>query len=315
MAQRKTERLLNLTIALLNSRRYVTRQQLRAAIDGYDETNDAAFERQFERDKDELRALGVPITTGHNDPWFEDEPGYRIARADFELPPIEFSADELTALGVAATAWQQSLVSEVTISAIRKLRAGGAEPDAERLGALVPHIAAKEPAFEPLWSALAAHRRVRFDYRGESREVDPWQLFCRRGKWYLIGFDHRRDAARAFKLARFGGLPTLIGQPSAFTPPSADEIRAHVERLQPTTQAKTAHIAITEAGAPDLRRRGIPLVDDTVRAPAGYRLYAVPYGTDAELVDDVCAAGPDALLVRPDDLRAEVVRRLERAAR
>lgn len=102
MAPRKSERLLNLTIALLVSRRYVAREQLRSAVEGYSGLSEAAFQRTFERDKDELRALGIPVETGHNDLLFDDEPGYRIRRSDFELPPVELTREERVVLGLAA---------------------------------------------------------------------------------------------------------------------------------------------------------------------------------------------------------------------
>ena len=59
MSARKSERLLNLLITLLVARGYVTKQRLREVIPDYREAaSDEAFERMFERDKDDLRALG-----------------------------------------------------------------------------------------------------------------------------------------------------------------------------------------------------------------------------------------------------------------
>ena len=107
MSKRKTERLFNLTVALLTTRDYITKHQIRGLVEGYDQASTVAFERQFERDKDELREMGIPIITGHRDAWGEGDLGYRIARSDFELPEMEFSASELAVLGVAATAWRQ----------------------------------------------------------------------------------------------------------------------------------------------------------------------------------------------------------------
>lgn len=305
MSKNKTERLMNLMIALLSSRRFVTRAQLREAI--YGDGDDAAFERQFERDKEELRALGVPIKTGGNDRLFDDEQGYRIARDDFELPPITFDADELAVLGVAANAWQQGVASEATTAAIVKLRAAGIEPDAERLTALAPHVGASEEAFEPLWDALAARRRVRFDYHGEAREVDPWSLVSRHGAWYLIGFDKGRGAPRCYKLARFESAPRAVGGVDAFVPPAREELRVHVASLRPQTPSRHAVVAIAEGAAPELRRRGEPC---EMAVPDGYVAYDVMYGTDAELVAEVCAAGIDALLIEPASLRDQVIARM-----
>ena len=132
MAPRKTERILNLTICLLVSGRFVPKSRIREAVEGYHDLTDAAFERTFERDKDELRALGVPIEVGSFDPVFDDEPGYRILPGEFELPPIDLDAEEASVVGVAARVWQHASMAESTASAIAKLRAAGVEPDAVR---------------------------------------------------------------------------------------------------------------------------------------------------------------------------------------
>ena len=94
---------MNLTICLLMARRFVEREQIRELVAGYQGLSDAAFERTFERDKDELRALGVPVETGSNSSLFPDEVGYRIRRRDFELPEIDSPPAELAALVVAST--------------------------------------------------------------------------------------------------------------------------------------------------------------------------------------------------------------------
>ena len=91
MTARKSERLLNLLITLLVSRTYVTKERLRSVIEPYHEVNDEAFEKMFERDKEELRSLGIPIEVGYVDRAFEDDPGYRIERSAFELPDIDLT--------------------------------------------------------------------------------------------------------------------------------------------------------------------------------------------------------------------------------
>ena len=89
MAPRKSERIMNLAICLLLARRFLDKNHLREVVEGYGGLSDAAFERTFERDKDDLRAMGVPVETGSNSTLFPDEIGYRIRRQDFELPPID----------------------------------------------------------------------------------------------------------------------------------------------------------------------------------------------------------------------------------
>src|SRR5690349_18376605 len=152
MAAKKTERMLNLVICLLATRRYLTVQQIREAVPGYDADNEEAFRRMFERDKEELRELGVPLETGSNSTW-DDEVGYRIARRDYELPEILLEPDEAAALGLAARLWQSAPLAGATGSALLKLRAAGVEAP-ETTGALEPRVGAGEPAFEACLAAV-----------------------------------------------------------------------------------------------------------------------------------------------------------------
>jgi proteasome accessory factor B len=106
VAAAKTERLMNLLIMLLVQRGYVTKDRIRELL--YKDSSDEAFERMFERDKEELRSLGVPIETGTYDPVFEDEPGYRVSPDRFGLPPIELTADEAAVVGLATKVWEHA---------------------------------------------------------------------------------------------------------------------------------------------------------------------------------------------------------------
>lgn len=309
MAQRKTERMLNLMIALLTWRGFVTKQQIRTAIEGYSQDSDAAFERQFERDKDELRALGVPIETGHNDPFFEDELGYRIRRTEFELPEVTFDNQELAVLGVAARAWHNNLVSACTQSAITKLRAAGIEPDVHRLAALAPQVSATEPAFDPLWEAATQRRRVRFTYNDKPRQVDPWQLLQRRGAWYLIGFDQDQAEPRTFKLSRIQDLPTGVGRSGAYEPAAPEVLAELVGRMDATSLSVVAKVAVREGSAPQLTRRGV-LVDEAVPGLANFEVFEISYSRATELIDELCAAGSNVVVLEPAAIRQAVVDRL-----
>ena len=104
MTARKAERLMNLTICLLVARTYITKDRIRQAVDGYHDLTDEAFDRMFDRDKDELRVLGIPIELGSVVRGFDDEVGYRIHRDQFELPEITLEADEAAVRSVALEA-------------------------------------------------------------------------------------------------------------------------------------------------------------------------------------------------------------------
>src|SRR4029434_3899560 len=112
MPPRKTETTLNLTICLLVSGRYLPKSRIREAVEGYHNLSDAAFERTFERDKDELRSLGVPIEVGSFDPLFDDEPGYRILSSEFALPAIDLDAEEAAVVWVSARVWRDAHIAD-----------------------------------------------------------------------------------------------------------------------------------------------------------------------------------------------------------
>src|SRR6516225_4051452 len=167
MSKRKTERLLGLVVCLLSTRRYLTADQIRAAVPGYPEQDDL-FKRMFERDKEDLRELGVPLETGLNHP-FDDDPGYRIRQQAYELPELRLEADEAAVLGLAARVWQRAELAGAAAGALLKLRAAGidADPpspqnpkslDGDDHSAfpqgIEPHLGTPEPAFGPLWEAV-----------------------------------------------------------------------------------------------------------------------------------------------------------------
>ena len=178
MSARKSERLLNVVICLLVARTYVTKERIREVVEGYAGQTDDAFEKMFERDKDELRDLGIPIEMGTIDKFFSDDVGYRIRRDVFELPEVHLEPDEAAVLGVAARVWQHASLSEATTSAVLKLKAAGIQTDQSALSAIEPHVGASEPAFDPLWSAVVAGSAVRFEHL-RSGASEPMQADAR----------------------------------------------------------------------------------------------------------------------------------------
>ena len=308
MAPRKTERIMNLTICLLMARRFLDRAHLRQVIEGYHGLSDTAFERTFERDKDELRRLGVPVETGSNDPFFPDEVGYRIRRADFELPPIDFTPAEAAVLGLASRVWESAAVAEQTVSALAKLRAAGVDPDPGRVDGLTAAIGAREPAFDALWQATVERIPVRFEYRGETRHVEPWTMTYRRGSWYLLGHDRDRGEQRVFKVARADAEVTFIGRPAGYQVPEID-IAGLRASLEPMASDTTAVVAIRGDRAPALRRGGEPVVAEV---PPGFAAYRVEHAGD--LVGEICSYGPDVIVLEPAGLRSAVIEQLTAVA-
>ena len=309
----KTERLLNLVIALLWTRRPLSKAQIRQAVPQYQETaSPEAFDRMFERDKDELRDLGIPLVTQPLDPLYDDELGYRIDRREYALAPIDVEPDEVAALALAARAWSQASLSGAATMALNKLRAAGVEIDDRSIVAIEPSIRTAEAAFDAMKSAILARRPVAFDYRkrdGERtrRTMQPWGLTMWRGRWYVTGYDLDRAGERVFRLSRVATPVKPAGAPGSYDIPAG-----HVPRVLVSGAAAPkvfGEVRLRAAAGHLLRRRAesvSPVEDGWDRVVVGT--------TDLEmLADDIAALGPDAVALSPSDLVDQVRQRLSGA--
>lgn len=316
MAIAKAERLMNLALCLLGTRRPLSKRELRGSIEAYLEAgSDDSFNRMFERDKDDLRELGLVIETVEN---LDGETGYLARRDSNRLPPITLDAEEAAALGLAAKVWQQARLAGAASGALQKLRAAGmpeAEDAYEVHSALEPRIPVHEAAFEPLMLACRDRRPVTFDYRkansarAEQRQVEPWTLECWRGHWYLAGWDRERAAERVFRLSRITGKVRSRAGAFSAEVPDVVTVRETVESWAGETATRTARIRLRAGAGYPLRSRATAVRD----RGDGWDELEIPYGhgLDAWLVE----FGPDVVVEEPADLRADVVDRLRAVAK
>ena len=158
----------------------------------------------FERDKDILRDIGVPVELVATDPW-DVEKGYRIVEDQYYLPDLSFTPDELWALFVAAHAPGEDEDAE---HAFRKLAVGADEGLVEAMAGRrqAPGVDVSGPHLGRVAQALAARRRLRFRYkpvqgRAGVRRMDPYSLLFRRGVWYVVGLDVDRGDVRSYRLS------------------------------------------------------------------------------------------------------------------
>jgi len=319
MTARKSERLLNLLITLLVSRTYVSKERLRAVIEPYREAGDDAFEKMFERDKEELRSLGIPVEVGYVDRAFEDEPGYRIERSAFELPDIDLTPQEAAVIGLAARVWQHAGLAAATSDALVKLKAAGVDVDRAALNVVQPQLTAEEPAFEPLWEATRTRTPVRFGYQGSTatspstRHLQPWGVVSSRSRWYVVGLDTDRGEPRVFRLSRVRGSVETDGEAGCFGVPPGTDLRAITHRLAPPPADRTAEVLARAGAAHGLRRHARASTEVSDRE--GWERLTVTYGATEAFADEVLGYGADVVVLEPDDVRNSVVRRLTEVAR
>jgi proteasome accessory factor B len=314
MSRRKTERLLSLVVCLLSSQRYLTATQIRAAVPGYPESFDA-FKRMFERDKEELRDLGIPLDMGTNGA-LDDEVGYRIPRQAYELPDIRLEPDEAAVLALAARVWHRAELAGAAAGALLKLRAAGVEAEETAQPGIEPRLQAGEAAFAPLWEAVRDRRPVTFRYRAkdssvvQQRELEPWGVVNRHGRWYVAGHDRARQAVRAFRLSRIDGGVEFSGPAGSVTVPPDADVRELVKSWDDRPVApQTAVLSVRTGAGLGIRRQATREAAGT----DGWDEVETPFDEVAWFSEHLASFGPDVIVREPADLRDAVITRLKGA--
>jgi proteasome accessory factor B len=310
MSRRKTERLLNLVVCLLATRRYLSAEQIRQAVPGYPDGTEA-FKRMFERDKEELRELGIPLETGSDG---DEEAGYRIQRQAYELPEIQLSPDEAAVLGLAARVWQRASLAEAASGALLKLRAAGVDTaEAASLG-IEPRVDTHEPSFPDLWSAVRDRRPVTFDYQGvgrsapQRRHLEPWGVVSRRGRWYVAGHDRDRGQVRVFRLSRILGEVTADGPAGTVEVPEGADVREIVtSNSNPAPDRRTATVRLRRDAAHGIRR----WATDIQAGDGGWDVAELGFADVDRLVDYLAGFADDVVVAGPPDVRDAMIQHLK----
>lgn len=317
---------MNLVIALLSTRTFITAERIRATVYGYaDSPSDEAFSRMFERDKNELRDLGIPLETGRVSSLDPTE-GYRINQESYALPPVELTADEAAAVAVATQLWQSPELVTATQGALLKLRAAGVDVDAPDAGttistaAAMPGLRGSEEVLGILLAAIDSGQAVQFPHRPSrsdpfvTRTVEPWGVVTHRGRWYLVGHDRDRNATRTFRLSRIGSEVATVGRRDAVRRPGGVDLREIVHQAvaewPPSAQAR---VWVAEGRATALRRQAAVTVSRTLAGRAGDEI-AVDIGRQDRLAREIAGYGADAVVLDPQALRDDVVSRLRAQA-
>jgi proteasome accessory factor B len=324
----KVERLMNLVIALLSTRGYITAEKIRSTVAGYaDSRTDEAFSRMFERDKTDLRDLGIPLETGKVSPLDPTE-GYRINRDAYALPNVQLTPDEAAAVAIATQLWESPELITAAQSALLKLRAAGVDVDPDAPVAITSTSApaglrGSQDILGILLSAIDSGQAVQFPHRSSRAEpftvrtVEPWGVVTGKGRWYLVGHDRDRDATRVFRLSRIGAEVTPIGPIGAITRPAGVDLRKIVaEAVTEVTAAPTgvqARVWVADGRATALRRAGRSLGPRQLAGRDG-EVLELDIGSTEQLARDITGYGPDAVVLAPPSLRDDVLARLRAQA-
>lgn len=292
MSSTKTSRLLLLINVLQATNRPLTAEEIRQKVGGYAEERES-FQRAFERDKDALRTMGIPLDMSDVLGLAEPRVGYRILDRDLALADPDLDHDEREALHLAAAAVNAGEHGKL---ALMKLGAGvGGSDRAIEIPA--------DTALAAIFAAVIERRLVQFTYNGVDRTVRPYRLQFSRGRWYLIGFDEGRGEIRNYRLTRVDGGIAATGEAAAFEPPEEQVSGVSLSpwSLHDDPRPVEAEVwfdpAVAGAVRADLRGEGTIVSDDSkglvVRLPVtyfeGFRSWVLSYLDRAEVL------GPDEI--------------------
>ncbi|SBN63531.1 proteasome accessory factor B [Curtobacterium sp. 9128] len=314
------ERLFSLVLALLSTESGLTKSEILTNVQGYRQRfaaggDNASLERQFERDKDDVRELGIPLET-------IETPGssgnnqtlrYRIPKGEYDLPlDVRFTPDESALLSLAAMAWREGALSSDSRRALLKVRSAG--DDDSRAGAIgmdayAPRLRARDAAFEPLRAALDRAAAVRFDYitpgehEARRRDVAPLALVQHGGRWMLAAHEPSTDSDKNYLLSRIVG-PVTTYEPGRHPAPAGagERTLAELDRLW---SERTATIAVVPGS--DAERRLGRRRDTTAQ---GDGVLVLHYVDPQILAEELAAFGPEVQVLEPADVRDRVLDRL-----
>jgi len=302
MSSQKTERLINLTLALLASKRYLSKAEILRNIPGY-EGSPETKERMFERDKDDLRSLGIQIDVNNFDPLFEDEQGYLIKSDSFQFAENEFTKEELLLLTMAANLWHDSAVEIDSQNALLKIQSlsGPVENDMTTTPTL--RITEDWQLLVSIFTAVQNKQMLEFSYRGKKRQVNPYGLYSSNGFWYLIAFEI--NVVKSFKLVRIEGRVDLIGGKDAFEKPDNFNVSSFL-RAKSNSVSLVSKLQVRKGAALSLRNKF------TVKdLDSEWDLMDIPYTNEQELLEMVLWHGTDLKLIEPAALQQLLVANLE----
>lgn len=300
---RKSERLVNLTIALLATRRYLTKSEIFRTVAGYEGEPDAR-DRMFERDKDDLRSLGIDLELGSYDPVFEDEAGYRIKPERYSIQLSNLTSLEMLLLSKAADVWRDASLSSASSTGLRKLKALGLDSDPDEIPDLTARFSEIPEQLLDVIDALSLRREISFDYVGseliaKARKVWPYHLSYSHNHWYLLAFDVDQQDIRRFRLDRIASVVTTSSASHHFP---ADNEGVQAVLAQVSQEALVAKVSVRVGRGARLRRDASMISSD-----GDWDLLNIPYYDADELLFNILWLGEDARIESPQQVKDALI--------
>jgi proteasome accessory factor B len=308
MSSAKTERLVNLTMALLGTKRFMTKAEIFRRVAGYS-GNPETKERMFERDKDDLRSLGIEIEVSTHDAYFEDEVGYRIRPEAFQIHE-NFDAEELGLISLSLNLFgSEDFASAAQALNLRlnSLAVTPAMPDEISF----TETPLSEDGLAEILKALSDRTTISFRYKkadakkSEERTVNPLGVSAWRGAWYVVAEDLERDDIRAFKLSRIESGVTSISKPGSFQIPPDFDIKDYLVMFKPWEFGAT--LQLRKSAGIQLRNRATKIeeLDDD------WDKCDLNFASESHALREILWLGDDAVVISPESLRTRIIESLK----
>lgn len=316
---RAEERQLNLVLALRGTQRGLSAVDIVTTVEGYDPEGGMSARRKFERDKNDLRDIGIPLVVTERG----GQPVYRIDEDAYVLPDVVFSPAHLRAIDMAVEAWQEGSAPVLARHALMKLRAVSSElsppqdgsahaPADTRAWPISITLDAPDP-LQILARAIDERSVVAFDYVSVSssstrtRTVEPHRLWLSHGQWYLDGVDRGVEQTRTFRLSRLTGHVELLGAPGAFDRPELPSAQCAWLALAPGRGLALRHQARLHSYAV---HHTLPEAVENMAVPPDYDVIALEYDDVVECAGRLAGMGEGVLVLHPPSLRQAVMAHL-----
>ena len=302
MSNQKTERLINLTLALLASKRYLTKSEIFKNVAGYSGSAET-MERMFERDKDDLRNLGVRIEVRALDPLFEDDQGYLIDSNSFQINPDDFSKEEILMLTMAANLWHRSALQNDSRAALLKIQSLDGMVETNTVVSPVVEDNEDSRKLSLIFDAVERSVSLEFEYKGIVRQVKPYGMYTRRGFWYLAAQEN--DVVKSFKVIRISDQIKAISKSQSFTKPVDFKLSTFIEGMNGATKSQT-EVRIRKNQALAIRKR-----HKVEEIDSDWDEVFIDYVYEEDLIESLLWYGSNVVVISPKTIRDQIIKRVK----